>query len=172
MSEENELYALAERLGMALRDRGHMLTAAESCTGGWVCQAVTDVAGSSAWFDRGFVTYTNEAKRDLLAVPEAVLNEHGAVSEETVRAMAAGALSNSRADCAVAISGIAGPGGATPGKPVGTVWFAWQERDGECVVRRMQFGGNRRAVRIQAVAAALRGLLELYGHGASSGQPP
>jgi nicotinamide-nucleotide amidase len=163
MIEEPTLYALAERLGEALRERGQALAAAESCTGGWVCQAVTDVAGSSAWFDRGFVTYTNQAKQDLLGVPASVLEQHGAVSEETVRAMVAGALRNSRADCALAVSGIAGPTGAVPGKPVGTVWFAWGRRGGECVARREQFDGDRRAVRSQAVAVALLGILALYG---------
>jgi len=163
MSEDDKLYALAERLGAALREDGQTLAAAESCTGGWVCQAVTDIAGSSAWFDRGFVTYTNEAKQDLLGVPEAVLAVHGAVSEETVRAMVAGALAHSQADCALAVSGIAGPSGAVPGKPVGTVWFAWQRRGGGCVARREQFDGNRRSVRKQAVATALQGVLDLYG---------
>lgn len=163
MSEENPIHALAERVGAVLRERGQTLAAAESCTGGWVSQAVTDIAGSSAWFDRGFVTYTNEAKQELLDVPAAVLAEHGAVSAETVRAMVAGVLRHSQADCALAVSGIAGPTGATPGKPVGTVWFAWQKRGGECLARREQFDGDRRAVRGQAVATALQGVLELYG---------
>ena len=162
MIQESELYKLAAELGGLLLQRGVKLAAAESCTGGWICQAVTDVAGSSAWFDRGFITYTNEAKQEMLGVPEAVLIEHGAVSEATVRAMAAGALRNSRADCAVAVSGIAGPTGAVPGKPVGTVWFAWAKRDGECVARREQFDGDRRAVRRQAVAVALQDILALY----------
>jgi len=162
MINENEIHRLAEAVGTVLLKSAATLAAAESCTGGWVCQAVTDIAGSSAWFDRGFVTYTNEAKREMLEVPESVLAEHGAVSEATVRAMAAGALGHSRADCALAVSGIAGPTGATPGKPVGTVWFAWQRRGGECVTRREQFDGDRRTVRIQAVATALRGVLALY----------
>lgn len=162
MSEENKIHDLAERLGEVLRERGQTLAAAESCTGGWVCQAVTDIAGSSAWFDRGFVTYTNQAKHELLGVPHAVLSEHGAVSEETVRAMVAGALRNSHADCALAVSGIAGPTGAVPDKPVGTVWFAWQRRGGECATRREQFDGDRRSVRSQAVAMALQGVLECY----------
>lgn len=161
--DEDAVYSLSEKLGAVLREHCATLAAAESCTGGWVCQAVTDVAGSSAWFDRGFVTYTNEAKQDMLGVRGSVLIEHGAVSEATVKAMAAGALRNSHADCALAVSGIAGPAGAVPGKPVGTVWFAWQRRDGECVTRREQFNGDRRAVRIQAVAVALQGVLELYG---------
>jgi len=163
MSEDHPIHALAERLGEALRERGQTLAAAESCTGGWICQAVTDIAGSSAWFDRGFVTYSNEAKQELLDVPAAVLAEHGAVSAETVRAMVAGVLRHSQADCALAVSGIAGPAGAAPGKPVGTVWFAWQQRGGECLTHRAQFDGDRRSVRGQAVATALRGVLELYG---------
>lgn len=160
---EKDLYTLATRVGLLLSNRGQTLAAAESCTGGWVCQCITDVPGSSAWFDRGFVTYSNEAKREMLGVPEIILNEHGAVSGETVRAMVAGALSHSSADCALAVSGIAGPSGATPGKPVGMVWFAWQRRDGECLTRRMHFAGDRRAVRRQAVAMALQGILEIYG---------
>lgn len=163
MSVESLLYALAQRVGMSLLENNRTLAAAESCTGGWICQSLTDVAGSSAWFDRGFVTYSNEAKQELLGVPESVLAEHGAVSEETVRAMAAGALRNSRADCALAVSGIAGPSGGTPSKPVGTVWFSWQRRGGPCVARRVIFAGNRRSVRQQAVAEALNGTLELFG---------
>lgn len=159
--DDNALHALAVQVGELLRERGQTLAAAESCTGGWVCQAVTDIAGSSAWFDRGFVTYTNQAKQDLLGVPEAVLATHGAVSEETVRAMAAGALANSQAGCALAVSGIAGPTGAVPGKPVGTVWFAWQRRGGECVTCLEQFDGDRRRVREQSIARALQGVLGL-----------
>ncbi len=163
MTDEDEIYSLAGQVGSILNRHGQKLAAAESCTGGWVCQAVTDVAGSSAWFDRGFVTYTNLAKQELLGVPESVLATHGAVSLETVRAMVAGALRNSHADCALAVSGIAGPTGATPGKPVGTVCFAWQQRDGVCVTAREQFDGDRRSVRRQAVTVALQGVLEIYG---------
>ena len=161
MSEATEIDVLAEQLGALLLRHGQTLAAAESCTGGWVCQAVTEVAGSSAWFDRGFVTYSNAAKQALLGVPEAVLEAYGAVSEQTVCAMVAGALRNSLADCAVAVSGSAGPTGATPGKPVGTVWFAWQRRGGACFTRCLQFAGDRRSVRRQAVVAALQGLLEM-----------
>lgn len=160
---DQHIAALAAQLGARLGALGQVLATAESCTGGWVSQAVTEVAGSSAWFDRGFVTYTNAAKQELLDVPAAVLAAHGAVSAETVRAMAAGALRHSHADCAVAISGIAGPTGAVPGKPVGTVWMAWQRRGGECVTHRAQFDGDRRTVRGLAVAAALQGILDLYG---------
>ena len=162
-TNEDEIHTLAERVGSVLLHFGTKLAAAESCTGGWVCQAVTDIAGSSAWFDRGFVTYTNASKQEMLGVPESVLVEHGAVSEKTVSAMAAGALRFSQADCSLAVSGIAGPSGATPGKPVGTVWFAWQRRDGVCVTCRRLFSGDRRLVRNQAVKVALQGVLELYG---------
>lgn len=163
MDEKTEIESLAEKVGALLFQRGEKLAVAESCTGGWVCQALTDIAGCSAWFERGFVTYSNEAKMDLLGVPEPVLGEFGAVSEETVSAMTTGALLNSLADCALAVSGIAGPAGATPGKPVGTVWFAWQRRNGGRLTRREQFAGDRRSVRLQAVITALRGLLEVYG---------
>ncbi len=163
MTGEDEMATLAKQAGSVLNQHGHKLVAAESCTGGWVCQAVTEIAGSSAWFDRGFVTYTNLAKQELLGVPASVLDRCGAVSEETVCAMTAGALRNSQADCALAVSGIAGPSGATPGKPVGTVWFAWQRRDGGCVTCKKQFDGDRRSVRGQAVAVALQGIVDLYG---------
>lgn len=163
MTDEDDIHTLAKQVGSMLSQHGGKLAAAESCTGGWVCQAVTDVAGSSAWFDCGFVTYSNAAKQHLLGVPESVLEGYGAVSEQTVRAMAAGALLNSLADCVVAVSGIAGPAGATPGKPVGTVWFAWQRRDGNCATLKKQFDGDRRSVRRQAVTVALQGLLKVYG---------
>jgi nicotinamide-nucleotide amidase len=163
MEGEDGLHTLAEHIGAVLRKQGHKLAAAESCTGGWVCQAVTEVAGSSAWFDCGFVTYSNIAKQQLLGVPESVLDTFGAVSEETVCAMAAGALCNSQADCVVAVSGIAGPTGATQDKPVGTVWFAWQRREGRCATRRIQFDGDRGSVRRQAVVVALQGILQMYG---------
>ncbi|WP_240342394.1 nicotinamide-nucleotide amidase [Methylococcus sp. EFPC2] len=168
MSEE-ELYRLAERLGACLLERGLKLATAESCTGGWVAQCVTDVAGSSAWFERGFVTYSNGSKQELLGVPSSVLEAYGAVSEETVRAMAAGALNASRADCAVAVSGIAGPSGAVPGKPVGTVWFAWATHTGAVATRCARYEGDRRAVRRQAVAEALRGVLALYEEAGGGG---
>jgi len=160
-TSDEGLYRLAERLGAALKARGQTLAVAESCTGGWVCQCVTEVAGSSAWFDRGFVTYSNEAKQASLGVSASLLAAHGAVSEAVVLAMAQGALRASRADCGVAVSGIAGPGGAVPGKPVGTVWFAWCMRDGACLTRHECFAGDRQAVRRQAVAFALEGLLGL-----------
>jgi nicotinamide-nucleotide amidase len=128
LSIMSELEKLAERLGQRLLERGECLAAAESCTGGWLAQSVTAIAGSSAWFDRGFVTYSNAAKIDMLGVPENTLNRHGAVSEAVARAMAQGALAHSRADWTVAITGIAGPGGGSPEKPVGTVCFAWASK--------------------------------------------
>jgi nicotinamide-nucleotide amidase len=152
------LEILAAELGAALQTRGERLAAAESCTGGWLAQAVTAIAGSSAWFDRGFVTYSNAAKTDMLGVPEATLERHGAVSEATARAMAQGALAHSRADWAVAITGIAGPDGGSPEKPVGTVCFAWAEKDGGCQAQTRHFTGDRTAIREQSVRHALRGL--------------
>lgn len=155
----SELEKLAERVGLALLERGEWLAAAESCTGGWVAQVLTAIAGSSAWFDRGFVTYSNAAKVDMLAVPETTLERHGAVSEATARAMAQGALQHSRADWSLAITGIAGPSGGTPDKPVGTVCFAWASRDGGCEAQTCRFEGDRAAVREQSVAHVLNGLL-------------
>lgn len=154
------LEALARVLGEQLLRRDWTLTCAESCTAGGVAYAVTTVPGSSAWFERGFVTYSNSAKADMLAVPAELIDEHGAVSEPVVRAMAEGALEASGADIAVAISGIAGPDGGTPAKPVGTVWFAWA-CDGRMESRCEQLAGDRAAVRTQAVVIALRGLLAL-----------
>ncbi|MCL2344639.1 MAG: nicotinamide-nucleotide amidase [Desulfobulbus sp.] len=154
----DDLQTLAAELGATLAARGEWLAAAESCTGGWLAQAVTAIAGSSAWFDRGFVTYSNAAKTDMLGVPEATLARHGAVSEATARAMAQGALAHSRADWAVAITGIAGPGGGSPDKPVGTVCFAWAAKDGGCAAQTRHFAGDRAAVREQSVRHALLGL--------------
>lgn len=155
------LETLAVRVGALLYDRGSSLVTAESCTGGWIAKAVTDVAGSSGWFERGFVTYGNAAKIELLGVTETTLTTHGAVSRETVAEMAAGALRRSRADVAVAVSGIAGPDGGTPAKPVGTVWISWAVRNGRTLSRRFAFAGDREAVRRQAVIAALEGLVDV-----------
>ena len=156
-----EIAALAAALGARLAGRRALCVTAESCTGGLVAGAITDVAGSSAWFDRGFVTYSNEAKTELLGVPAATLAQHGAVSEATARAMAEGALARSRARLAVAITGIAGPGGGTPAKPVGTVCFAWAVRDDATIATTRRFDGDRLAVRRAAVVAALQGLADL-----------
>jgi nicotinamide-nucleotide amidase len=154
------LLSLARRLGARLKKRRLKLVTAESCTGGWIAQAATAVAGSSEWFDRGFVTYSNEAKKELLGVRSATLARHGAVSEETAKEMAAGALARSRAQVAIAVTGIAGPSGGTREKPVGTVCFAWagRRRTPESSVRR--FSGDRKGIRRRSVAFALRGLLE------------
>ena len=153
-----DLQTLSESVGAQLLSRGEWLATAESCTGGWVAQSITAIAGSSAWFDRGFVTYSNAAKQEMMGVTEATLERHGAVSEATARAMAQGAIAHSRADWAIAITGIAGPGGGSPEKPVGTVCFAWAQRDGGCEAQTCVFAGERAAVREQSVIHALRGL--------------
>ena len=156
---DTELELLAAELGAALLARGESLATAESCTGGWVAETVTAIAGSSAWFDRGFVTYSNAAKTEMLDVPETTLARHGAVSEPTARAMAQGALAHSRAHWTLAITGIAGPSGGTAEKPLGLVCFAWASREGGCEAQTMHFAGDRGAVRRQAVRHALRELL-------------
>ena len=155
-----DLENLAAQVGAALRARGDRLATAESCTGGWVAQAITANVGSSDWFERGFVTYSNESKLEMLGVDAATLAAHGAVSEATVREMAVGALGFSHAEWALAISGIAGPGGGSPGKPVGTVCFAWAGPEELLEAETRHFAGDRRAVREQAAAHALHGLLQ------------
>ena len=161
MKLDAEIEHLATELGKALGQRGWLVATAESCTGGGVATAITDIAGSSGWFDRGFVTYTNQAKQQMLGVSGESLQQHGAVSEAVVLEMARGALANSSAAISVAISGIAGPGGATEDKPVGTVWFAWADRSGRHHSLLARFDGDRRQVRQQAVRQALAGLLAL-----------
>jgi len=155
------LLALSAELGTLLMARGWRVTAAESCTGGLVAGAITATAGSSSWFDVGYVTYSDAAKRDLLGVPATTLEDHGAVSEPTAKAMAVGALTRSGADLAVAITGIAGPGGGSPDKPVGTVWVAWAARSGALEAERRCFEGDRAAIRRASVVVALEGLVEL-----------
>jgi nicotinamide-nucleotide amidase len=154
---------LAAQIGGLLKSHGLMLVTAESCTGGGVAYAVTEVAGSSAWFERGFVTYSNLSKQQMLGVSEETLQHHGAVSEAVVREMAAGALRHSGAQVALSVSGIAGPDGGTPEKPVGTVWFAWALRDGPVVSRMHRLDGNRAEVRVKAVRIALQGVADLLG---------
>ncbi len=154
---------LAQQLGERLLAAGLTLVTAESCTGGWVAKVLTDIAGSSQWLDRGFVTYSNQAKRDMLGVRADTIGRYGAVSEATVRAMVQGALRHSRATVALAISGIAGPSGGTADKPVGTVWLAWARAGGEIRTRCERFPGDRDAVRRQAVSAALEGALAILG---------
>jgi len=151
---------LALDLGRALAARGLKAATAESCTGGLVAGAITDIAGSSAWFDRGFVTYSNEAKVELLGVRPQTLARFGAVSEPTAREMVAGALGRSGADIAVAVTGVAGPAGGTAEKPVGLVWLAWGVRGGDVEVASRHFPGDRAAVRDATVAFALEGLIE------------
>lgn len=159
--DEAGLDRLAVAVGAALLRRGWLLATAESCTGGWVAQTVTGVAGSSAWFDRGFVTYSNAAKAEMLGVDSQTLAGFGAVSEEVAREMARGALAHSRAQVALAISGIAGPSGGTPDKPVGTVCFAWATADGRLWSRRLHLPGDRYGVRRAAVAESLGELLRV-----------
>lgn len=154
---------LVTQLAQALAGRGWMMTTAESCTGGLIAGACTELAGSSLWFDRGVVTYSNEAKVDLLGVPAELIAQHGAVSEPVAMAMAQGALARSQAQIAVAVTGVAGPGGGSPDKPVGTVWLAWACHDGLVQAERHVFGGDRAAVRSATVRCALQGVLHRSG---------
>ncbi|MBK1680350.1 CinA family protein [Rhodocyclus tenuis] len=158
--DQAQVETLAAALGEQLLARGEMLATAESCTGGWVAQCATAIAGSSAWFERGFVTYANEAKQEMLGVSAATIASHGAVSEATALAMAEGALAHSRAQWAVAVTGIAGPAGGSAAKPVGTVCFAWAGSDGMRAVATRHFAGDRQQIRAASVACALTGLLE------------
>jgi nicotinamide-nucleotide amidase len=155
----------AERVAERLKVRGDVIVTAESCTGGWVAQALTAIAGSSAWFDRGFVTYSNEAKQEMLGVRAETLARHGAVSEETAMEMVQGALARSRGSVALAITGIAGPTGGTAQKPVGTVCFAWATRAGRARAQTRRFPGDREAVRRQSVDYSLAKVLELLDEG-------
>jgi nicotinamide-nucleotide amidase len=157
---DSHLQARAEGIGTRLRAARQMLVTAESCTGGWIAKIVTDVAGSSDWFDCGLVAYSYEAKQALLSVNPHTLETHGAVSRETVIEMVSGALVHSGASVAVAVTGIAGPGGGTADKPVGTVWVAWKRRGGYPRAQVFAFDGDREAVRRQTVAAALSGLAD------------
>ena len=159
--DDAALHALATHVGDALRTKHLMLVTAESCTGGWIAKTATDLAGSSDWFDSGIVAYSYEAKQALLGVRPQTLEQHGAVSRETVIEMVSGALSNSGASIAVAVTGIAGPGGGSADKPVGTVWIGWKRRGGYANAQSFHFEGDRDAVRRQTVAAALRGLGEM-----------
>jgi nicotinamide-nucleotide amidase len=157
------LKRLAVRVGTRLLREQRQAATAESCTGGWIAKALTDIAGSSSWFLEGFITYGNESKVKRLGVPRTVLAKHGSVSQATVRAMASGALRRARAQIAVAVTGIAGPGGAVRGKPVGTVWLGWATRRGGAIrvaTELRRFRGSREAVRRKTVRAALQGLLK------------
>jgi nicotinamide-nucleotide amidase len=150
---------LARRVGRRLKAKRATLVTAESCTGGWVAQAVTAISGSSDWFERGFVTYSNEAKQEMLGVKTATLKKHGAVSEETAREMAKGALEKSRGTIAVAVTGVAGPAGGSDKKPVGMVCFSWATKRGQWS-ETSRFRGNRESVRRQSVIRALEGVVE------------
>ena len=161
---DRALTDLAEALGALLASRGLQLATAESCTGGWLAKIITDVHGSSTWFGWGFVTYANAAKTGMLGVPESLLARHGAVSEPVAQVMAEGARSASGADLSLAVTGIAGPGGGTAEKPVGTVWFAWATAAGTRTERR-SFAGDREAIRRQSVAHALRSALDVLERG-------
>ncbi len=156
---------LSRLVGERLKSAGALLVTAESCTGGWVAQAITAVAGSSEWFERGFVAYSNDAKRELLEVSEATLARHGAVSEETAREMALGALQRSRGSLALAVTGVAGPGGGSGEKPVGTVCFAWAATAGLLLSETRRFEGDRESVRRQSVIRALEGVLRALDGG-------
>ena len=155
------LQRLAQQIGESARLNHHMLVTAESCTGGWIAKTLTDIAGSSAWFECGLVAYSYDAKQALLSVRPQTLEQFGAVSRETVIEMVSGALANTGATIAVAVTGIAGPGGGTDDKPVGTVWIAWKRRNGYPRAEVFHFDGDREAVRRHSVAAALRGMQAL-----------
>lgn len=159
---DQELVELANKIAAALSERKLMLALAESCTGGWMAKVLTDIPGSSHWFERGFVTYTNPSKQEMLGVSAARLEKYGAVSVQTVAEMARGALENSHAQLSVAISGIAGPGGATVDKPVGMVCFAWAMVGQDVVTRVEYFDGDREQVRRQAVRTAMQGVLDVF----------
>ncbi|TCL06640.1 MULTISPECIES: nicotinamide-nucleotide amidase [Sodalis] len=160
--KDDELFQLSARLGAALKEKGKFITCAESCTGGWIAKTITDTSGSAGWFDRGFVTYGNQAKSDMLGVKASTLEHHGAVSDPVVLEMAQGALAAAGADYAVAVSGIAGPDGGTIEKPVGTVWFGFAARHRAPFSQLMHFDGGRDDVRRQAVHFALKTLLDTF----------
>ena len=155
---DNELIAIAELTGNLLKTKGLIIVTAESCTGGWIAQVITEIAGSSAWFDRGFVTYSNTAKIEMLGVKKETLETYGAVSAQTAEEMANGALSHSSADSAIAVTGIAGPDGGSADKPVGTVFIAWAYKNQPSKVIKKHFNGTRHQIRAQTVKAALQGL--------------
>ena len=162
-TDDASLQTLATDVGRRLVLNSLKLAAAESCTGGWIAKALTDVAGSSDWFDRGFTVYSNNAKQAMLGVKPETLKEHGAVSEAVAREMAAGAVAHSEAGVAVAVTGIAGPSGGSAAKPVGTVWIAWAWPDGAVTAELFHFAGDREGVRRASVQAALEGLKEGLG---------
>ncbi len=158
---ERAFEAMAERVGALLRDRKMKLVTAESCTGGWLSEVITSIPGSSNWFERGYVTYSDEAKMELLGVRAETLERSGAVSQEAACQMAEGALDNSHAQISVAVTGVAGPEGGTPDKPLGTVWLAWAARRQPTRAAELHFPGDREAIRRQAVMTALQGLADM-----------
>ncbi|SDY04860.1 CinA family protein [Nitrosomonas sp. Nm58] len=161
MVDDRILLSYAQHVGVALAERGLILASAESCTGGWIGQVVTAVAGSSAWYDRGFITYSNHAKQQMLGVQAATLTQYGAVSEQTAQEMATGAIKMSDAQVAVAVTGIAGPAGGSQEKPVGMVCFAWASKQELAGSETHFFSGDREAIRRQAVGTALLGIIHL-----------
>lgn len=160
---DEQIDVLAERAGRLIARQKILLATAESCTGGWIGAAVTAVPGSSAWFERGFISYSNRAKQEMLGVSADSLERFGAVSEQVVLEMARGAIERSRAHLSVAVSGIAGPDGGSAGKPVGTVWIAWGQKLGYAEAECFQFSGDRQAVRRATVIEALKGLIKRMG---------
>jgi nicotinamide-nucleotide amidase len=155
---DNELFELAQQLGLLLKSKEKIIATAESCTGGWLAQIITEVSGSSAWFDRGFVTYSNAAKMQMLGIKSETLDKFGAVSAQTAVEMVKGALDHSDADCAIAVTGIAGPEGGTAEKPIGTVFIAWAYKNQEVKVIQKKLTGNRHEIRRQTVKIALEGV--------------
>ena len=155
---DNELFEIAQQLSLLLKSKEKKIATAESCTGGWIAQIITEVSGSSAWFDRGFVTYSNSAKVQMLGVNPETLNRYGAVSAQTATEMVMGALGHSDADCAIAVTGIAGPDGGTAEKPIGTVFIAWAYKNQDVKVIQKKLIGNRHEIRRQTVKIALEGV--------------
>lgn len=155
---DNELFELAQQLGLLLKSKEKIIATAESCTGGWLAQIITEVSGSSAWFDRGFVTYSNAAKMQMLGIKSETFDKFGAVSAQTAVEMVKGALDHSDADCAIAVTGIAGPEGGTAEKPIGTVFIAWAYKNQEVKVIQKKLTGNRHEIRRQTVKIALEGV--------------
>jgi nicotinamide-nucleotide amidase len=177
--DQRHLEDLARRLGEGLSAQGLQMVTAESCTGGWIAQTATAIQGSSGWFERGYVTYSNRAKMEILGVSEEIIVAHGAVSGQTAGAMAAGAIRAAKVDIAVAVTGVAGPDGGTDEKPVGTVWFGWCRAESDPVTKLVRFDGDRHHIRAQTVAVALVGLCDMIGlssnpgaPGSTSNQPP
>ncbi len=158
MRQNTDIQDVVQQLAEHCLEHGYKIATAESCTGGWVSHAIVSLPGSSAWFEAGLVTYSNEAKINLLQVSPVLIDAKGAVSEEVARAMLQGVLANTQATHAVAVTGIAGPGGGSPDKPVGLVWFAWGDAQGRVVTAQKNFSGDRNDVRAQAVLLALEGL--------------